>query len=40
MDMFKCGGFNGKDRFCVKALDDKFAKYLPRPTAKSGKQLA
>ena len=26
--MFKCGGFNGKDRFCVTDLDDKFKKYL------------
>ena len=26
--MFKCGGFNAKDFFCVKELDDQFAKYL------------
>ena len=25
--MFKCGGFQSKDFFCVKDLDDKFAKY-------------
>src|SRR5436853_15328 len=25
--MFKCGGFQSKDMICVKALDDKFAKY-------------
>lgn len=24
---FKCGGFNGRDRICVKALDEKFARY-------------
>ena len=26
--MFKCGGFQSKDFFCVKELDDKFATYL------------
>jgi ABC-type oligopeptide transport system substrate-binding subunit len=25
--MFRCGGFQSKDMICVKALDDKFAKY-------------
>ena len=24
---FKCGGFNGRDRVCVKELDAKFAQY-------------
>jgi peptide/nickel transport system substrate-binding protein len=24
---FKCGGFNARDRICVKDLDDKFAQY-------------
>ena len=24
---FKCGGFNAKDFFCVKELDDQFEKY-------------
>jgi peptide/nickel transport system substrate-binding protein len=26
--MFKCGGFNAKDFFCVKDLDDQFNKYM------------
>ncbi len=26
--MFRCGGFNSKDFFCVKDLDDQFSKYL------------
>jgi peptide/nickel transport system substrate-binding protein len=26
--MFRCGGFNSKDFFCVKDLDDQFQKYL------------
>jgi peptide/nickel transport system substrate-binding protein len=26
--MFRCGGFNAKDFFCVKELDDQFQKYL------------
>ena len=26
--MFKCGGFQAKDFFCVKPLDDQFQKYL------------
>jgi ABC-type transport system substrate-binding protein len=26
--MFRCGGFNSKDFFCVKELDDQFQKYL------------
>ena len=25
--MFKCGGFQSKDFFCVKDLDDQFQKY-------------
>ena len=25
--MFKCGGFQSKDFFCVKGLDDQFQKY-------------
>jgi ABC-type transport system substrate-binding protein len=24
---FKCGGFSGRDRFCVQELDAKFAQY-------------
>ena len=26
--MFKCGGFQANDFFCVKELDDKFNRYL------------
>ena len=37
--MFKCGGFNAKDFFCVKELDDQFDQVpgvlRPRPSASS-----
>ena len=38
--MFKCGGFQSKDFFCVKELDDKFSKYLSSIDRKERKQLA
>ena len=38
--MFKCGGFNAKDFFCVKDLDDQFAKYLASYDRDERKQLA
>jgi ABC-type transport system substrate-binding protein len=38
--MFKCGGFNAKDFFCVKDLDDQFAKYLASYDRNERKQLA
>src|SRR6185437_8338573 len=38
--MFKCGGFQGKDMICVKALDDKFAKYATSFNPAERKQLA
>ena len=38
--MFKCGGFQSKDFFCIKELDDKFAKYLSSFDPKERKQLA
>jgi ABC-type transport system substrate-binding protein len=37
---FKCGGFNAKDFFCVKDLDDQFAKYLASSDRAERKQLA
>ena len=37
---FKCGGFNAKDFFCVKGLDDQFAKYLTSADRAERKQLA
>jgi ABC-type transport system substrate-binding protein len=38
--MFKCGGFQSNDFFCVKELDDKFSKYLSSIDPKERKQLA
>ena len=38
--MFKCGGFNSKDFFCVKALDDQFSKYLASYDRNERKQFA
>jgi ABC-type transport system substrate-binding protein len=38
--MFKCGGFQSKDFFCIKELDDKFARYLSSPDPNQRKQLA
>jgi len=38
--MFKCGGFQGKDYFCVTELDDKFAKYLASHDQRERKNLA
>jgi len=38
--MFKCGGFQSKDFFCVRELDDKFGKYLSSYDPKERKQLA
>jgi ABC-type transport system substrate-binding protein len=38
--MFRCGGFQGKDMICVKALDDKFAKYATSFDRAERKQLA
>jgi len=38
--MFKCGGFQSKDFFCIKELDDKFSKYLSSYDSKERKQLA
>jgi ABC-type transport system substrate-binding protein len=37
---FKCGGFNAKDFFCVKDLDDQFEKYLASSDRAERKQLA
>jgi ABC-type transport system substrate-binding protein len=37
---FKCGGFQSKDFFCEKELDDKFAKYLASYNRGERKQLA
>lgn len=37
---FKCGGFNVKDRICVKALDDKFGKYIASFDRKERETLA
>lgn len=38
--MFKCGGFNAKDFFCVKDLDAKFDKYLASFDRNERKRLA
>jgi len=38
--MFRCGGFNAKDFFCVKELDDKLQKYLNSYDKTERKQLA
>jgi peptide/nickel transport system substrate-binding protein len=38
--MFRCGGFNSKDFFCVKELDDQFQKYLNSYDKTERKQLA
>lgn len=38
--MFKCGGFQGRDYFCVKELDDKFATYLTSHDQTERKNLA
>jgi ABC-type transport system substrate-binding protein len=38
--MFKCGGFQSKDFFCVKPLDDKFAAYLGSHDVAERKKLA
>ena len=38
--MFKCGGFQAKDFFCVKSLDDQFDKYLASVDPKEREQLA
>lgn len=38
--MVKCGGFQSKDFFCVKELDDKFDKYLASGSRGERKELA
>ncbi len=38
--MFRCGGFNSKDFFCVKDLDDQFQKYLDSYDRTERKKLA
>jgi peptide/nickel transport system substrate-binding protein len=38
--MFRCGGFNSKDFFCVKDLDEQFQKYLASYDRTERKQLA
>ena len=38
--MFNCGGFQSKDFFCVKELDDKFARYLASFDPAERKELA
>jgi peptide/nickel transport system substrate-binding protein len=38
--MFRCGGFQGKDMICIKALDDKFAKYATSFDRAERKKLA
>jgi peptide/nickel transport system substrate-binding protein len=38
--MFKCGGFNSKDFFCVKELDGLFSKYLASFDRNERKQIA
>jgi peptide/nickel transport system substrate-binding protein len=38
--MFKCGGFQSKDFFCVTGLDDTFANYLASFDRNERKQLA
>ncbi len=38
--MFKCGGFQSNDFFCVKELDDKFNQYLSSSDPEERKRLA
>ena len=38
--MFKCGGFNSKDFFCIKPLDDQFNQYLASDNQKERQQIA
>lgn len=38
--MFKCGGFQSKDFFCIKELDDKYTTYLSSHDPKERKQIA
>ena len=38
--MFRCGGFQSKDFFCIKELDDKFSKYLASYDRNERKRLA
>src|SRR5215471_8081533 len=38
--MFKCGGFQATDFFCVKPLDEQFDKYLASPSPQERQQLA
>lgn len=38
--MFKCGGFQSKDFFCVKELDDTFRKYLASSDRSERQQLS
>jgi peptide/nickel transport system substrate-binding protein len=38
--LFKCGGFQSKDFYCVKELDDKFATYLASYDVGERKKLA
>ena len=38
--MFRCNGFQSKDFFCVKDIDDKFATYLSSDDVKQRKTLA
>ena len=38
--MFRCGGFNAKDFFCIKNLDDQFQKYLASYDRNERKQMA
>lgn len=37
---FKCGSFNGRDRICVKELDEKFAQYEKSVDPKERQKLA
>jgi ABC-type transport system substrate-binding protein len=37
---FRCGGFNGRDRNCEPALDEKFTKYLASADRSERKNLA
>ena len=38
--MFKCGGFQSKDFFCIKELDDKFSQYLSSDNHEERKKIA
>jgi len=38
--MFKCGGFQAKDFFCVKELDEQFQKYMTSYDRTERKQIA